>query len=111
MSRWFTRALLSELLPTKRERFLQKSHLITCFRRFTNAPNHLAVYVPILGQVDWVSQWFTRVLLSELLPSYQEREREQKQGKKISVAFELFFLSFEALRFSVLCPFNPPLLL
>ena len=22
-----------------------KSHLIACFRRFTNAPNHLAVYV------------------------------------------------------------------
>ena len=29
--------------------FYQKSHLITCFRRFTNAPNHLAAYLPMLG--------------------------------------------------------------
>ena len=28
-----------------REDFTKKSHLIACFRRFTNAPNHLAVYV------------------------------------------------------------------
>ena len=32
---------------------MQKSHLTTCFRRFTSAPNHLAVYVRILGQVGF----------------------------------------------------------
>ena len=30
--------------------FLQKNHLITCFRRFYQHPNHLAVYIPLLGQ-------------------------------------------------------------
>ena len=34
------------------ERILQKNHLITCFRRFYQRPNHLAQYIPILGWVD-----------------------------------------------------------
>ena len=34
------------------ERILQKNHLITCFRRFYQHPNHLAAYIPILGRVD-----------------------------------------------------------
>ena len=50
---WMTKYVPIILLWCSEKGFYKKSHLITCFRRFTNAPNHLSVYVRILGQVDF----------------------------------------------------------
>ena len=50
---WMTKYVPIIVLWCSERGFYKKSHLITCFRRFTNAPNHLAVYVRILGQVDF----------------------------------------------------------
>ena len=67
---WMTKYVPIIVLWCSERGFYKKSHLITCFRRFTDAPNHLAAYVAILGWVDFgknpksclYSHWIFRVL-------------------------------------------------